>query len=167
MFCGFVRLCDNNNLASGSTISRQLPCVCDTFRLAREQRASAAFKWYATTPGMPDLSILTQEQAPHATPASEFLAPTPALVARQATTTVITQSGTTCSGQYSGGTLAGAIVGTFFGTLLLLWLIQALQNNNAGNRREEVIVERKRRRGGRSRSGSSSGVRRPSRVYSG
>ncbi|KIW48965.1 hypothetical protein PV05_10689 [Exophiala xenobiotica] len=102
---------------------------------------------------------------------SALLPATPVLVARQATTTIVTNSSPTCSGQYSGGTLAGAILGTFFGTILLIYLFNSLNNNNRRVGREEVVVERKVRSNGsrrrrRSRSGSLSSVRRPSRVYS-
>ena len=94
--------------------------------------------------------------------------PTPVeLLARQATTTVVTGGTnviTGCGGQYSGGVLAGAIVGTFFGTLLLVFLWSAIGPLRGA---QEVVVERKVRRH-RSRSGGSYGssVRRPSRVYS-
>ncbi|KAJ4506306.1 hypothetical protein HRR83_003152 [Exophiala dermatitidis] len=104
--------------------------------------------------------------------ASALLPATPALVARQATTTIVQSSSSpSCSGQYSGGTLAGSILGTFFGTILLIYLFNSLNNNNSRPGREEVIVERKVRSNGsrrhrRSRSGSISSVRRPSRVYS-
>jgi hypothetical protein len=95
------------------------------------------------------------------------------LVARQATT--LPAGGTVaqgCPGQYSGGVLAGAIVGTFFGTLLILFLWNSLTDTRWRGPRD-VVTERKtvrRSRGHRSRSGSgsysASSVRRPSRVYS-
>ncbi|RVX69991.1 hypothetical protein B0A52_06162 [Exophiala mesophila] len=108
--------------------------------------------------------------APRAGTATASSPITPVLVARQATTTIVQPSGPTCSGQYSGGTLAGAILGTFFGTLLIIYLFNTILNNPHRVRREEVITERKVRSNGsrrrRSRSGSLSSVRRPSRVYS-
>ncbi|KAK5940239.1 hypothetical protein PMZ80_007659 [Knufia obscura] len=97
-----------------------------------------------------------------------------ALLPRQATSTVIQTIGasptsvatTSCSGQYTSGALAGAIIGTFFGTILLLYLINSLQNRR---KPEVTVIEKRTRNGGsrrhRSHSGSSS-VRRPSRVYS-
>lgn len=81
------------------------------------------------------------------------------------TATAIATPNTSCSGQYTSGALAGAIIGTFFGTILLMYLFNSL----AQRRKNEVTIYEKRQRGSsrrhRSRSGSSS-VRRPSRVYS-
>jgi len=89
-------------------------------------------------------------------------------MARQAIQTIGagTAQTTSCSGQYTSGALAGAIIGTFFGTILIIYLFNTIFENR---RKSEVTVVEKRVRAGsrrhRSHSGSSS-VRRPSRVYS-
>jgi len=99
----------------------------------------------------------------------------PHLLVRQSTTPV--QS---CSG-VSGGGIAGIVLGTFFGTLLLLYFIQTVRGANRSNNIGYVVEERdiKTRRSGGSRSGGGGSrrrksrgsvrevreVRRPSRVY--
>jgi len=77
-----------------------------------------------------------------------------------------------------GGGIAGIVLGTFFGTLLLVYFYQTLTNPSSRGRHEDVIVERKVRNGRRRRGGSHSSrsrgsylseepsVRRPSKVYS-
>lgn len=121
-----------------------------------------------------DRTPLTSTQPAFELPASP-LDTTPSrthLEIRQAVTTTVAanqQPTGGCPGQYSGGVLAGAIVGSIFGTLLLVFLWSALTNARGIG---PTVVERevkvkKRRHGSRSRSGSySSGPRRPSRVYS-
>jgi len=101
------------------------------------------------------------------------------LSARQTTTTTST-SQPSCSGVSSGG-IAGIVLGTFFGTLLLLYFIQTVRGANKSNNIGYVVEERDRkvsRRGASGRSGGGSGrrrrstsvrevreVRRPSKVY--
>lgn len=146
----------------------------------RRPCARSGASGHALSPRNPSLSRyllipnFETTKAPNPALASILLPATPALlIPRQATTTVVqAPNAPSCSGQYSGGTLAGAILGTFFGTILIIYLFNSINNNQNRIGAQEVVVERKVRSNGsrrrrRSRSGgSASSVRRPSRVYS-
>jgi len=82
----------------------------------------------------------------------------PHLFARQATATQ--------GCPISGGGLAGAILGTFFGTLLLIYFFSAITGPDQRAGRDEVIIEKRRRARRSSTSRSVSGLRRPSQSYS-
>jgi len=90
------------------------------------------------------------------------------LLERQSTVPVAS-----CSG-VSGGGIAGIVLGTFFGTLLLVYFIDTVRTASRQGNREYVVEERRtRRKSGSSRSGRrrstgevrEASVRRPSRVY--
>lgn len=66
----------------------------------------------------------------------------------------------------SNGGIAGVVLGTFFGTLLLVWFFSVITGPNQWVGRDEVVIEKRRRARRSSRSRSVSGVRRPSQSYS-
>ena len=104
-------------------------------------------------------------------PLAQYIPPSAhQLLERQSTVPVAS-----CSG-VSGGGIAGIVLGTFFGTLLLVYFVTAVRTASQQGNRGYVVEERRRtrRKSGSSRSGGrrrSRGevrevsVTRPSRVY--
>jgi hypothetical protein len=98
---------------------------------------------------------------------SQYLPASHLLSARQSTHSVAS-----CSGITNGG-VAGIVLGTFFGTILLMYFINSVREANQNGNVGYVVEERRstRRKSGSSRSGrhGSRGeireVRRPGRVY--
>lgn len=106
---------------------------------------------------------------------TEDLPATPILLARQATVTVV-QSGSSdnsdSGSQLSGGAIAGIVIGSIAGILLLFWIIRSCGNLGAPPqerenlyhyKEEEPARRRHRHRSRSSRAGRS--PRRPEVVY--
>lgn len=73
----------------------------------------------------------------------------------------------------SGGSIAGIVIGSILGTLLILWLIYTVRASSSTPRAESSVGRERQRRGSRrgsrsthvDRNGQVYRVREPSRVY--